>query len=525
MSAGDNSSSTKKIQKIVQKLKKNLKDTDEEFMISSFVKLKRMEAEEELTDLYYNKNVFQGRDKIYERLNSKGIRVSRPAIMRWLKRQELYQVNAAVHKVPKILKSTLPIRPFYEFGIDLTDLGDLQGGKTTKPRYIYNCIDLFTKKIYAETLVRKDEDSAVKAFKRILKKIKKDIGKRNISIKFIRSDRGSEFINKKMKETLQKENIKLKLSAPANPRSNGIIENANDILKKLIYRRVQKCGSTLEAARRWSEFLQDAVAIHNSSVSSSHNMTPDKVTKATASEITEIRKYMKQRMDKRIGNIKGKIKKGTYVKIKRQKKEKVYQVERATEKGFFVNKKWRNKEDLIHMEGLLKNDYVRIQNRALGQERFTTKKDEEKTWGRTKYTKEIYQIIRVVTSQLFKNQYVLKDIETGQVATHPSGQKRMYYEFELQFIGRGNRPVVENYIQSAPIFNLRKVVRPIAPDQQTKMSTRKYYVEWTGYSGLFEQRRQDINIDMDSWDKQNKYKWKQTKNGLKLYKSGRIVKR
>ena len=67
-----------------------------------------------------------------------------------------------------------------------------------------------------------------------------------------------------------------------------------------------------------------------------------------------------------------------------------------------------------------KNDYVRIQNRALGQERFTTKKDEEKTWGRTKYTKEIYQIIRVVTSQLFKNQYVLKDIETGQVATHPS---------------------------------------------------------------------------------------------------------
>ena len=70
-------------------------------MVQQFIDLKTIEAEDVLTDIYYNKNTFQGRDKLYERLNAKGIRISRPHIMRWLKRQELYQINA-ISKYPKL---------------------------------------------------------------------------------------------------------------------------------------------------------------------------------------------------------------------------------------------------------------------------------------------------------------------------------------------------------------------------------------------------------------------------------------
>ena len=55
----------------------------------------------------------------------------------------------------------------------------------------------------------------------------------------MRSDNGSEFINKKFKDYLEKNDIKQILSEAGKPQSNGMIERANATIKELIEKALE----------------------------------------------------------------------------------------------------------------------------------------------------------------------------------------------------------------------------------------------------------------------------------------------
>ncbi len=74
--------------------------------------------------------------------------------------------------------------------------------------------------------------SLLKQIKKYYKDFKKIYNKSKI--KAIRSDNGSEFINKNFVEFLDKNNIKQVLSEPGKPQSNGMIERANASMKEII---------------------------------------------------------------------------------------------------------------------------------------------------------------------------------------------------------------------------------------------------------------------------------------------------
>jgi len=57
--------------------------------------------------------------------------------------------------------------------------------------------------------------------------------------KAIRSDNGSEFINQKFKEYLEKNGIKQILGEAGKPQSNGMIERANATIKELIQKSLE----------------------------------------------------------------------------------------------------------------------------------------------------------------------------------------------------------------------------------------------------------------------------------------------
>jgi transposase InsO family protein len=79
-------------------------------------------------------------------------------------------------------------------------------------------------------LKNKTDIEVLNGFKKIFNKSK---------IRAVRSDNGSEFINKKFTDYLDKNDIKQILSEASKPQSNGMIERANATVKELIQKSIE----------------------------------------------------------------------------------------------------------------------------------------------------------------------------------------------------------------------------------------------------------------------------------------------
>jgi len=95
---------------------------------------------------------------------------------------------------------------------------------------LLNALDMSSRFLYRVALKNKTDKEVLDGFKKIYNKSK---------IKAIRSDNGSEFINKKFKEYLKKHDIKQILGEAGKPQSIGIIVRANGSIKELIQKSIK----------------------------------------------------------------------------------------------------------------------------------------------------------------------------------------------------------------------------------------------------------------------------------------------
>ena len=110
------------------------------------------------------------------------------------------------------------------------DLVNMEKFEVKGYKYLLNAIDMSSRFLYSVALKNKTEKEVLEGFKKIYNKSK---------IKAIRSDNGSEFINKKFVDYLEKNNIKQILGEAGKPQSNGMIERANGSIKELIQRSIE----------------------------------------------------------------------------------------------------------------------------------------------------------------------------------------------------------------------------------------------------------------------------------------------
>ena len=96
-----------------------------------------------------------------------------------------------------------------------------------------------------------------------------------MKIKTIRSDNGSEKINKNFVEFLNKNNIKQVLSEPGKPQSNGMIERANASIKEVIQKSLE-----INEKYDWVMNLQNLVDNINNSKHRITGFTPNKIQEA-----------------------------------------------------------------------------------------------------------------------------------------------------------------------------------------------------------------------------------------------------
>jgi len=218
-----------------------------------------------LNDEFYTHFLFFGRDKLFNSLRDKygeDKSPSRRQIADWLKQQEINQIYTPSKGKGKTIKSSMTT-PNKILGMDLVNMEKFQ---VKGYKYLLNAIDMSSRFLYSVALKNKTDKEVLDGFKKIYNKSK---------IKAIRSDNGSEFINKKFVDYLEKNNIKQILGEAGKPQSNGMIERANGSIKELIQKSIE-----MNENFDWAKNLNKLIDNINNSQHRITGFTPKEIQKA-----------------------------------------------------------------------------------------------------------------------------------------------------------------------------------------------------------------------------------------------------
>lgn len=142
--------------------------------------------------------------------------------------------------------------------------------------YMLNVIDTFSKFAWSQPLKKKDGKNVTKAFEEILKRAK--LQKHN-SPKLLHTDKGTEFVNKKFKEMLEKYDIKLYHTQ--NEEKSAIIERFNRTLNGKMRIRFE-----IQKNKRWIDILQDLLKEYNfKDIHRTIRMIPFEVNKSNEEKV------------------------------------------------------------------------------------------------------------------------------------------------------------------------------------------------------------------------------------------------
>ena len=151
-------------------------------------------------------------------------------------------------------------------------------------KYIFACIDVFSKKADMIPLKDREQTTTTKAFEKILG---------NIGIpKTIYSDQGSEFKNNTFQKLLDKHNIQIIFALGHAP----FVESFNKTMKNRMMKYMK-----LKNTSNWSKIMSPVLDAYNNSPHSTTKIAPNKVNKDNEIQVSM--------------NINKRAKKGTYPKL------------------------------------------------------------------------------------------------------------------------------------------------------------------------------------------------------------------
>lgn len=164
------------------------------------------------------------------------------------------QTHSTFSTVQRELYILEPLHAFERWGLDFVILNEQQG-----KRYVLVAVEYITGLVYAMATTSME---AVHVYW-LIKWIYQIFGKPTEII----TDNGTSFVNESIKTLCDQLNIQHKLASNYHPMTNGRVEKANGLLKKILK------GLTNGTMTDWPDFLEHAVNIYNSTPSI-FNRTP-----------------------------------------------------------------------------------------------------------------------------------------------------------------------------------------------------------------------------------------------------------
>ena len=197
----------------------------------------------------------------YNKITDRYLGIKRTDVEEFLGRQTPYQLTK---KEPRNMRRPLvALYPNHRWACDLIDMSLYEGYNNHK-KFILTVIDFFTKKVFAQPVSNKTAENVKNAFAEICR------DNRTYPL-ILQSDNGGEF--KGVFKTFCSDNdITQVKTLSYSPTSNGLIENFNMFLRKMI-----REGFIREKSLNWVDHLEDYVINRNTSKHSVTKYSPNDI--------------------------------------------------------------------------------------------------------------------------------------------------------------------------------------------------------------------------------------------------------
>ena len=203
----------------------------------------------------------------YNKVADQYVGIGKIKVGNFLNDQSSYQITKPEPKV--VNKPIITTYPNQRWNIDLIDVA-MYASKNNNCKYILTVIDNFSKYVFAIGLKEKNAKSILDGMKKIIKD-----QAQNTYPRMIQSDNGGEFKNGLFEEWAEENKITLKLSMSYQPTSNALIENYNNLLRKMI-----REGFIRHNNLNWIEHLNDYLYNRNHSRHSTTGYQPAEIWRA-----------------------------------------------------------------------------------------------------------------------------------------------------------------------------------------------------------------------------------------------------
>ena len=215
-----------------------------------------------LHHLYYETGHFSGPQKLYQIVQSEGRhKISQAYITAWLKKQDAYTLHRPVqHRFPRIRVVTQGKDDLWD--ADLADVSNV-AKYNDGVRFLLVAIDVFTRYLWVVPLKDKTGDSVVSAFATIFEEGRKPSS--------LRTDKGKEFTNGKVRQFLKKQGVNAFTAKNAETKAN-YAERVIRTLKGVVYRHF-----TYNETYRYVDVLDNLVKAYNERP---HSSLPDGLSPA-----------------------------------------------------------------------------------------------------------------------------------------------------------------------------------------------------------------------------------------------------
>jgi hypothetical protein len=229
-------------------------------------------TERYLRELYFNPKhpgAYGGVEKLYQAVRKDGkYAIGRHRIRTWLQNQDFYSLQRGVRhnfKRNRVMVSGL----FYQFDIDLMDVQN-HSESNDGIKFLLICIDVFSRFLWVEALQDKTAKSVVQALTIVFTDDK--------APEKVRTDKGSEFVNRWVKDMFIK--FKIKHFVTQNRVKANYAERVIRTLRVMLHRYMSQ-----KHTHRYIDVLDDIVYNYNHRA---HRSLPDKLSPAEVTEENEV---------------------------------------------------------------------------------------------------------------------------------------------------------------------------------------------------------------------------------------------
>ena len=386
------------------------------------------------------KAIGTGKTNFYKKITSNYININREYTTNFLNQQPYYQMNMSTkHIVNKpILASSCGERIAIDL-ISVDNLAEFNKGYNQ----ILTVIDYFSRKVWARPLKNKESDTVLTALKSIFDEI-------TFKPHIVQSDNGGEFKNYETIHWYKENGIKYIFTLPYAPESNGLIENFNKQLRKMI-REIFIRNNNLN----WLDYLQ--VCIDNK------NTQFNKTTKHTPNQLWHT--------DSFYHNVKNNV-----VAVPNDNTIEASRLEAAEN----IKEKAKQQIERTIIDELNVGDHVRVKMSALYSELRKQVKAGNKKLINVTYTPEIYRIFKIIKEDhptYERKRYTLKRLDGTPLETetkinemrHKHKYKRLFAS-DLLKVDKDTKNVSYNNIRANQLNQIDKLVidKPITIKEKVK---------------------------------------------------------